>query len=98
MRERNVEAHLWARVREAGGDYRKLAWIGRQDAPDDFVMFPYHAKRRRPAQQLLVEVKRPGEVPHASQLREHDRLRAMGVRVEVVDSIEAVDKLMLEFE
>jgi hypothetical protein len=41
-----------------------------------------------------VELKRPGEVAEPHQAREHERMRKMGQRVVVLDSIEAVDKFL----
>lgn len=47
-------------------------------------------------QHPLVELKRPGEVPRPDQLREHEKLRAAGFIVLVLDSIEAVEKAFPE--
>lgn len=44
---------------------------------------------------VFVEVKRPGEVARAIQLKVHSQLRALGFRVEVLDSYEAVDGLIV---
>ena len=97
--EGKVEAHLKRRVKELGGEVRKLAWIGRANAPDRLVMLPYalrlcssrgntlDSSLRHP----LVELKAPGVKPSAAQLREHDRLRNAGFTVLVLDSVEAVD-------
>ena len=43
---------------------------------------------------VFVELKAPGIKPEAHQLREHERMRAMGQRVEVIDSIEGVERLL----
>lgn len=43
---------------------------------------------------VWVELKAPGEKPRPEQLREHTRMRAMGQRVEVIDSIEGVERLL----
>ena len=40
MTEREIEAYLHRRVREAGGDYRRTEWIGRANGPDDRIMLP----------------------------------------------------------
>lgn len=48
----------------------------------------------KPAAAIWVELKAPGKKPEPHQLREHRRMRAMGQRVEVVDSIEGVDWLL----
>jgi hypothetical protein len=41
----------------------------------------------------FIECKRPGGQPTEAQTREHEKLRARGFRVLVVDSKEMVDKL-----
>jgi hypothetical protein len=98
MRERDIERHLVKRVKELGGEVRKVQWIGRRGAPDRLVMLPrrwvnvgsYHAAEVS----AWVELKAPGVKPEAHQLREHDRMRAMGQRVVVIDSIEGVEELL----
>ena len=47
---------------------------------------------------IWVEVKAPGEVPEPHQAREHARMRAMGQRVEVIDSMAGVDALLGDFQ
>jgi len=97
MRERDIEAHLVKRVKELGGECRKVQWVGRHGAPDRLVMLPY--KWHGPAAYyvgrcLWVELKAPGEKARPSQVREHERMRAMGQRVVVIDSIEGVEELL----
>lgn len=100
MRERDIEAHLVKRVKELGGEVRKVQWVGRLGAPDRLVMLPampyhsgapivYHYPRT-----MWVELKAPGAKPRPSQVREHERMRAMGQRVVVIDSIEGVEELL----
>jgi len=101
MRESLIEAHLVKRVKELGGEVRKVKWIGRKGAPDRLVMMPC-----RPTAVLntwddfekecliWVELKATGGKPDPHQLREHARMRNMGQRVEVIDSIEAVEELL----
>ena len=43
---------------------------------------------------IWVELKAPGQKARPSQVREHERMRTMGQRVVVVDSIEGVDALL----
>lgn len=90
MRERDIERHLVRRVRERGGEVRKVRWIGRRGAPDRLVMLPHRDGT------IWVELKATGKVPEPHQLREHERMRAMGQRVEVIDSIEKVDETLGE--
>lgn len=86
MKERDVENYLVERVRAAGGEVRKVQWIGRNGAPDRFVMLK--------GLSMWVELKAPGEKPRPSQVREHERMRSMGQRVEVIDSLDGVDALL----
>lgn len=86
MRESEIEAHLVQRVKALGGEVRKVAWVGRNGAPDRFVMLPGGC--------MWVELKASGQKAKPHQQREHDRLRAMGQRVVVIDSIEAVEALL----
>lgn len=88
MIEAAVEDYLGKRARAAGGEVRKVTWLGRRGAPDRLVLLP----DRHP----LVELKRPRKKAEAHQLREHARLRKAGFEVYVLDSIEAVDVFFSE--
>ena len=96
-RERDIERHLVKRVKALGGEVRKVTWQGRRGAPDRLVMLPsrfdepgMHWTR----QPIWVELKAPGVKPEVHQLREHERMRAMGQRVVVIDSIDGVEELL----
>lgn len=86
MRESAIENYLRRCVKKLGGEIRKVKWIGRRHAPDDRVMLPDNC--------FWAEVKAPGERLRAGQAREHARMKKMGERVEVIDSIEDVDRLL----
>ena len=47
---------------------------------------------------IWVELKAPGKDPEPHQAREHKRMRDMGQRVEVIDSMEGVDNLLKGYE
>lgn len=100
MRERDIEKYLVKRVKEAGGEVRKVKWIGRRGAPDRVVMLapvwddPHDAYPARWGGAIWVELKAPGVKPEPYQLREHGRMRAMGQQVVVIDSIEGVEELL----
>ncbi len=95
MRESLIEKHLVKRVKELGGEVRKVQWVGRRGAPDRLVMLPFEARRFKSADfTIWVELKATGIKPEAHQLREHGRMRAMGQRVVVIDSIEGVEELL----
>lgn len=87
MRESEVEAYLVERIKELGGEVRKVKWIGRRAAPDRVVMLPY------PPHTTWVELKATGKTPEEHQIREHKRMRAMGQRVLVLDSPAAIDEV-----
>lgn len=105
MRERDIEKHLTQRVKELGGEVRKVKWIGRDGAPDRLVMLPAWgvecAGTWRTKGTIWVELKRPGlaatfpaDAHERKQYREHQRMRRMGQRVEVIDSIDGVEALL----
>ena len=95
MRERDVEQYLVEQVKVKGGEVRKVKWIGRNGAPDRIVMLPaYNAGNHRWPRTIWVELKAPGEKCRPHQIREHERMRRMGQRVEVVDSFEGVDEVL----
>lgn len=86
MRESSVERYLKTRVKEEGGDVRKVKWIGRRNAPDRLVLFNWFA--------AFVELKAPGKKPTVPQLREHRSLRYAGLSVYVIDGFKGVDHLI----
>lgn len=96
MRERDIEDYLVKRVNAMGGEVRKVKWIGRRGAPDRLVMLPdwEPSPGNRYARSYWVELKAPGEKPKPHQAREHERMRAMGQRVEVIDSLAGVEELL----
>lgn len=91
-RESHIEAYLVKCAKAAGGEVRKVQWIGRSGAPDRVVMLP-ECCREHPGGTIWVELKAPGKKPEPHQLREHERMRRVGQRVEVIDSYEGVDAL-----
>jgi len=95
MSESEIEEYLVQRVRALGGEVRKVKWIGRRGAPDRLVMMPDccgSVGHIWPS--IWVELKAPGEKAKPHQVREHDRMRAMGQRVVVIDSVAGVEELL----
>lgn len=84
LRERDVARYFKDRVKALKGDCRKVRWEGVAHAPDLLVMFP--------GRFCFVETKRPGAVARPGQAREHERMRAAGMEVFVLDSLAAVDR------
>lgn len=87
IRESAIEAHLVRRVKQAGGIAYKWVSPGNVGVPDRIVMMPG-------AYAAFVELKSTGQVPTAIQARQHVRLMKFGMRVLVLDSIEAVDRFV----
>ena len=81
MLERDIEAHLVKRVKEAGGIAIKFTSPQRRSVPDRIVLMPGGVV-------WFAELKAPGKKPTEALEREHARLRALGFRVEVIDSKE----------
>ena len=97
MKESDIEKHLVKRVKALGGEVRKVQWIGRRGAPDRLVMLPEVRNDRTGAVYggtWWVELKASGVPPELHQIREHHRMRAVGQRVVVIDSIEQVNELL----
>lgn len=96
MRERDIEQYLVERVKALGGEVRKVQWVGRRGAPDRLVMLSFRTYIGDPEESntIWVELKAPGEKVKPHQKREHERMRAMGQRVVVIDSIEGVDEVL----
>ena len=87
VKEGVVENHLVTEVKRMGGEVRKVQWIGRRGAPDRLVLRPGSAP-------LWIELKRPGLKAEPHQAREHERMRELGCRVVVIDTVEGVDALL----
>lgn len=93
-RERDVRQYLKKRLKEVGGELRKVRWTGRSGAPDELVMLPDRhddGGLTRRGRCIWVELKRPGKEPTSQQAREHERLRFCGALVTVLHSREDVD-------
>lgn len=78
IRERTLEKYLARKVRETGGMAYKLTVFGRRGVPDRLLLMPG-------GRLIFVECKAPGEKPRPEQLREHERLEALGFTVVVLD-------------
>lgn len=79
IRESTIENHLIKQVKAAGGTAYKFVSPGRCGVPDRLVLLPG-------GRIVFVECKAPGEQPRADQVREHNRLRALGFDVVVLNS------------
>ena len=81
MLECEVENTLVKRVKQLGGTCEKFTTPGRRSVPDRLVTLPGNKI-------IFVELKAPGEKPTKKQLRDHQRRRALGCDVRVIDNKE----------
>ena len=88
IRESEVEGHLRRSVESRGGQCVKFLPDYKRGWPDRILLLPGGGM-------VWVETKRPvGGKPSAAQLMAHQSLRKLGFRVEVVWSLEEVDRLV----
>lgn len=86
--EKKVEIYLKSKIESLGGLCVKFAPLFFAGFPDRIVLLPG-------GRCLFVELKAEGKTPGALQRRVHAALRALGFRVDVLDSKESVDKYLL---
>lgn len=99
MRESVIEAHLTKRAKALGALVRKVKFLGVDGAPDRVLFFPERTTNGAATRTTFwVELKAPGRLPRVRQEREHKAMREHGQHVSVLDSIEAVDLFLEQFE
>ena len=85
--EKLVERKLVELVKINNGMCIKLLCDQLIGLPDRLCLFPNH-------KMAFVETKTTGQKPRRIQAYMHKKLRALGFRVEVIDSIEGVNKFV----
>lgn len=85
--EKLVERKLVELVKINNGMCIKLLCDQLTGLPDRMCLFPNHKI-------VFVELKTTGQKPKRIQLFIHDKLRALGFRVEVIDSIKGVEQFI----
>lgn len=83
MRESKIEQALTRRVKELGGMCEKFVSPGRRGVPDRLVTLPGGVI-------VFVELKAPNKEPSQTQQRDHERRRALGCDVRVIDNLDDV--------
>lgn len=87
LNEKTIENYLKKEVEKHGGLCLKFISASMRGLPDRIVLFSG-------GRILFVELKVPGKKPRAEQLRLHERLKKLGVKVYVIDSKEKVKGLI----
>lgn len=72
------------RVKALGGTCEKFTSPGRRSVPDRLITLPG-------GRVIFAECKAPGKKPTELQAKDHERRRALGCEVYVIDSPEAAD-------
>lgn len=85
--EKIVERKLVEAVKANGGMCIKLLCDQLTGLPDRMCLFPNHKI-------VFVELKTTGRKPKRIQLFMHDKLRALGFRVEVIDTVQGVNNFI----
>lgn len=86
--EKQIEKYLVNEIERLGGLCIKFPPLFFRGFPDRIVLLPG-------ALIVFVELKDKGKKPTAVQSRVQDKLRALGFRVEVLDSKESVNDFIL---
>ena len=84
MLEKDIENALVRRVKTLGGMCEKFTSPGRRSVPDRIITLPN-------GKIVFVEVKNTGKKPTELQLRDHERRRALGCDVRVIDNMDDVN-------
>lgn len=85
--EKDVERKLVELVKINGGMCIKLLCDQLIGLPDRMCLFPGHKI-------VFVELKTTGRKPRRIQLYIHEKLRQLGFRVEIIDTIEGVKQFI----
>ncbi|MCY7730786.1 VRR-NUC domain-containing protein [Aerococcus urinaeequi] len=83
MEEAKIEKYLTTQVQRLGYMCLKFTSPGTRAVPDRIIIGK--------GQVHFVELKAPGQKPRADQLKMHDKLKAQGLVVKVIDSKRGVD-------
>jgi len=81
MLEKTIEQALVKRVKELGGMAEKFVSPGRRSVPDRIVTLPGGVI-------IFVELKAPNKYPTELQELDHERRRALGCDVRVINTLE----------
>lgn len=87
MREKNVEIYLREQIKKSGGIAFKFVSPGNAGVPDRIVLLPR-------GECVFVELKAPGKKTTVLQDRQIERIRKLGFRVEILDSVDRVDEFI----
>lgn len=85
MKEATILNHLRTGLFKLGIESRRVEWTGHDGAPD-LLIFARGG--------IWVETKAPGKKPRENQLLEHRKMREVGMKVYVIDTIEGAETMI----
>ena len=85
-REKDIERRLKREVEKKGGVCWKFI-SSMSGVPDRLCLFPF-------GKLVFVELKRHGAKPRPLQIRQIEKIRKLGFRVEVIDSEQGIQELI----
>lgn len=88
--EKLIERLLVAEIKKLGGMCIKLLSYHIIGLPDRLCLLPK-------AKIIFVELKTTGQKPRKIQVYTHNKIRALGFRVEVIDTVKKVQELCAEY-
>lgn len=91
MCESSIEKRLVTEVERVGGWCLKLPAIHNAGLPDRLCLFPG-------GEVVFVELKAFGKKPRKIQILMHQKLKALGFRVEAIDTTMGCKMLALEYD
>ncbi|OZI58735.1 VRR-NUC domain-containing protein [Bordetella genomosp. 1] len=100
MRESAIESIAAALFKALGDGFYKFVSPARRSVPDRLRLRQVPPEHRALVGRYVhfIEFKAPGDKPTAAQVREHERLRALGYRVDVIDSVAGAQALAAEHQ
>jgi hypothetical protein len=90
MQESRIEKRLKKEIEKIGGKALKFVSPGMSGVPDRIVLYKGLA--------IFVELKAPGKDLRRIQEFRAKELRTLGFRVEMIDTIEKVDRFVLDLK
>ena len=99
--EGEVQAYGAEQLKKHSCLVRKISYEGRRGCPDQLVLVPkrfdeYWHCFKEPRTLFIEYKKAPNIEPEPHQLREHERMLAVGADVRVIGSKEQIDDLIKE--
>lgn len=94
-----VQKYGQEQLKKRGCLVRKISYEGRRGCPDHLVLVPGRVFRNAMlcSSVLFIEYKRDENTePEPHQVREHERMRAVGANVRVIGTRQQVDELVEE--